>query len=403
MVRQWSVLGEGPGHAARQMALLFTLGTALTMVKALSVPADQRLLFGGLAALQAAAAAAGWWSIWRRLHPWAPLALALPAFVVLSASMWAAGGTVANAAPFFVLVFVWIGLHFPARAALAVAPVALLAYLTPLVAAGRPSAVLTSAVLFIPTLVAVAAVIARQVDHHRRDRAALHRAERWRAALTSTLAHDVRSPLTSVQFTLETLYDDIDDLPSEQRRELITMALRQTGRIRRLAMSLLDADRVDAEGHLRLDLQPVPLRAAIDEALAHLHGPVTVDMDDDVKVYADPQRLEQILINLTTNALRHGEPPIVISAAPTLGGHVAIQVRDHGMGVPEDKREALFSRFSSADTAPESVGLGLWITRQLARAHGGDVTYAPADPGACFTITLPEADPEPSHRAGARL
>ncbi|WP_230881971.1 sensor histidine kinase KdpD [Planomonospora sp. ID91781] len=402
MVRQWSVLGEGPVHAARQMALLFTVGTVLTVVKALSVPADQQPIFLGLAALQAAAAAAGWWPIWARLHPWAPLALTLPAFVVLSVSIGAAGGTVANAAPFFVLVFVWIGLHFPARAALAVAPVALLAYLAPMVATGRLPGVLTSAVLFIPTLVAVAAMIARQVDHHRRDRAALRRAERWRAALTSTLAHDVRSPLTSVQFVLETLHDDEGDLPPAQRKKFTEMALRQTARIRRLAISLLDADRVDVNGRLRLDLRSVPLRAAIDDALAHLNGPITVDMDHDVKVRADPARLEQILINLLTNALRHGEPPIVISAAPAPGGQVALCVRDHGLGVPDDKREVLFSRFSSADAAPESVGLGLWITRELARAHGGDVVYTPADPGACFTVTLPAADPASADPADGR-
>ncbi|WP_084780101.1 sensor histidine kinase [Planobispora rosea] len=398
-MRQWSVLGEGPIHAARQMGLLLALGAALTLVKTVMVPAGQRPLFFGLAVLQASTAAAGWSPIWARLHPRAPLVLTAPAFVVLAASIWAAGGIAAGAAPFFVLVFVWVGLHFPARAALAVTPAALLAYLGPMITAGRPAAVLTGAALFIPTLLAVAVVVARQVDHHRHDRAALRRArdeiaqaERWRAALTSTLAHDVRSPLTSVQFALETLHDDEGDLPAAQRRQFTEMALRQTARIRRLAISLLDADRVDEHGQLRLDLQPVPLRAAIDNALVYVTSPVSVDMPEDVKVRADPQRLEQILINLVTNALRHGDPPIVISAVPVPGDQVAICVRDHGPGVPEDKQQVLFSRFSSADAAPESVGLGLWITRELARAHGGDVVYTPADPGACFTVTLPGAE-----------
>ncbi|WP_068923738.1 hypothetical protein [Planobispora rosea] len=85
--RQWFLLGEGPGYAARQLALLFTVGTALTTVKVLSVPGDQRPLFITLAVLQATAAAAGWWPVWLRLHPWTPLVLCLPAFVVLSASI----------------------------------------------------------------------------------------------------------------------------------------------------------------------------------------------------------------------------------------------------------------------------------------------------------------------------
>nr|BFE88392.1 hypothetical protein GCM10020093_109930 [Planobispora longispora] len=125
----------------------------------------------------------------------------------------------------------------------------------PLIAAGRGPAVLIGAVLFIPMLVGVSTMIARQLGHHRRALTSLRRArdeisrtERWRAALTSTLAHDVRSPLTAVQFALETLHDDIEDLPPAQRRGIIEAALRQTGRIRHLAADLLDTERIDTEG-----------------------------------------------------------------------------------------------------------------------------------------------------------
>ncbi|MFC4062590.1 sensor histidine kinase [Planomonospora corallina] len=395
MVRRWFLLGESPLHAARQLALLLAVGALLTVVKLLSVPAAQQGIYLALAALQAAAAAAAWCPIWRRLPPQAPLVLTLPAFTVLATSIWAAGGVAAAAAPFFVLVFVWIGLHFPARTVLAVTPVALAAYLGPMLLAGRDPAVITSAILFIPTLTAVAVMIARQVDHHRRDRDALRRAERWRAALTSTLAHDVRSPLTSVRFVLETLHDEAEALPPDQRRTLIETALRQAARIHRLAAGLLDADRIDAEGRLRLETTSVPLRSAIDDALAYLTTPITVHLAGDVKVRADPARLEQILINLLTNAVRHGEPPITVTVRPAPGAMVAIDVRDHGPGVPPGRRQALFSRFSGTDAAPGSVGLGLWIARELARAHGGDVTYHPADPGTRFTVTLPAVDPAP--------
>ena len=67
-----------------------------------------------------------------------------------------------------------------------------------------------------------------------------------------------------------------------------------------------------------------------------------------------------------------------------------IRVRDHGSGVPEPARAQLFDRFSSSDRSPLSVGLGLWIVRLLAQAHGGTVAYEPAHPGAAFVVTLPQ-------------
>ena len=75
-------------------------------------------------------------------------------------------------------------------------------------------------------------------------------------------------------------------------------------------------------------------------------------------------------------------------AASTDGSTLSITVRDHGRGVPEASVGGLFPRYGGNGTAG-SVGLGLWIVREPARAHGGDLTYAPADPGASFVITLP--------------
>jgi signal transduction histidine kinase len=124
---------------------------------------------------------------------------------------------------------------------------------------------------------------------------------------------------------------------------------------------------------------------------------VVIDIDPDLVIRADPDRLEQILINLTTNALAHGSPPVVIRAQAT-GDLVRIEVRDHGDGVPENRRADLFARFGTTGTG--SVGLGLWIARELARAHGGEVGYQPADPGARFIVTLP-GTARPDRPAGA--
>ncbi|MBG0826997.1 HAMP domain-containing histidine kinase [Planomonospora sp. ID67723] len=399
MTRQWSVLGEGPQAAARQMAMIFALGVVLAAAGLLSAPAQERMLLTGILAVSLVLTAVTWWLPWQRFGALSPLVLCLPVLVILGVSAWYSSGSAAGTAPFLMLLVVWVGLHFPAGAVLALGPLMALVYLPPRFAAGEEARTLISAALFVFVLVGVGVVIARQVDHQRRDRDTIHRMERWRAALTATLAHDVRSPLTSAQFAVETLAEGGDDLVDEQRQEIAAMALRQINRIRRLATGLLDAERLESHGGLRLDLRPVELRAAVDEAVGYLSAPVIVDVPAGLHVRADPERLEQILINLATNAIRHGAPPIVISAEP-VGPMIGIHVRDHGSGVPESKRSLLFSRFSSADTAPESVGLGLWITRELTHAHGGEVSYSPADPGSRFTVTLPAAGPAAPPAAG---
>ncbi|MBG0817746.1 sensor histidine kinase KdpD [Planomonospora sp. ID82291] len=392
MPTKWSVLGEGGRYAARQAATLFALAGMLAILGIAATPADRRGLLTLIAGADLLVAAAAWWLPWDRLDPRAPLALSLPALAVLSVSTWAFGGTAAGTAPFYMMLFAWVGLHFPTAAVLALTPPAALAYLAPLVVSGRDPVAVSSVVVFVPTLVGVGVLIARQVEHQRRDRETIRRMERWRAALTAALAHDVRSPLTSVQFAVETLNEDGPDLPEERRDAIARTAIRQVDRIRRLAADLLDADRLDSHGGLRLDVRPLDLRAAAERAAGYLSAPVRVEVPDGLTVRADPQRLEQMLVNLTANAVRHGAPPIVVSADPTgADGLLAVHVRDHGTGVPEDRRSLLFSRFSGAGAAPGSVGLGLWITRELARAHGGDAFYTPADPGSRFTVTLPAA------------
>jgi hypothetical protein len=238
--------------------------------------------------------------------------------VILAVSTWVFGGSTAGTAPFYLLMAVWVGMHFSVRAVLALSPFVAASYLVPLSVVDRGPMTVTGAVTFVPALVGVGVLIARQVEHQRRDRETIRRMERWRAALSATLAHDVRSPLTSVQFALETLDED-GDLPAEQRHSVISVALRQTSRIRRLAAGLLDADRLDSHGGLRLDLSTLPLRAVVEEAVGYLNTPVRVEVPDGLTVRADPQRLEQMLVNLTAPACPRTSAPCCspASAAPT--------------------------------------------------------------------------------------
>ncbi|GIH91069.1 hypothetical protein Psi01_16990 [Planobispora siamensis] len=390
MIRPGPVLGEGVQAAARQAALLFALAGLLALAASV-LPFNEPPLLGGVAAAAVIVAGLAWWLPWERLGRHGPLLLCAPALALLATATWAFNGVAAATAPFFMLLFAWIGLHFSVRAVLALALPAAVAYLGPLIAAGRGPLALSGGAVFIPAMMAIGSLVARQVTHHRRSRAQIERMERWRAALSATLAHDVRSPLTAAQFAVETLAEDGPALPEAQRTEIAAMAMRQINRIRRLAAGLLDAERLDVHGNLRLEMATVDLRRAACEATGYLSAPVTVEIPAGLRVRADPERLEQILVNLAANAIGHGALPVVISAEPDGADRVAVHVRDHGTGVPADKCAVLFSRFSAADTNPASVGLGLWITRELARAHGGDVVYRPATPGSRFTVILPAA------------
>ncbi|GAA3213321.1 sensor histidine kinase [Dactylosporangium siamense] len=375
---------DGSVGAARAAAGLFLLAGVLAVL-GIAQPNSRARDLLLVAGADFCITAAAWWVPWQRLHPRATVALGVAGLAVLAFSTWAFGGTAAGTGPFFVLLFAWVGLHHPPWIAYALAPLTATAYVAPLVVTHQPPEVVGSAVVFVPVVTAVAVLIAGRVRQWREARAEVAAAERWRASLMLTLAHDVRSPLTAVQGALELLDDDAD-LPPAQRARLTAAALRQVARIARLASGLLDVGRVE-DGALRLDLRPVPVRAAAQDAVSLTpQADAVIDVEAGLTVTADPDRLEQMLVNLIGNAVRHGAAPICVGAS-VHASTLSIRVRDHGPGVPAAAVGALFSRYGGS--GGDSVGLGLWIVRELARAHGGDLTYEPADPGACFVITLP--------------
>ncbi len=323
---------------------------------------------------------------WQRWPVGATAVLAVPAWVMIGLATWALGGFGTGAGAFFVLGFAWLGLHHTRWTIVAQAPLAAAAYVGALLATGAPRNVLTTAALLIPIAVTVGLIIEGRVRRLKAARVLLEEEQRWRAALMATLAHDVRSPLTTIQGVLEIIADD-DDLP-ENLRPLVAAASRQTARLTALASNLLDLERVEG-GKLILDRQPLDLTELAEQVAELLGGTdVTIDVEPGLTVLADPLRLQQMLVNLGTNAQRHGEPPVVIGARSMPGG-VEIVVRDHGAGVPAADRPLLFQRLNRTEGNPESVGLGLWIVRLLAQAHGGDAAYRPASPGSEFVITLP--------------
>ncbi|MGH2661547.1 MAG: sensor histidine kinase [Actinomycetota bacterium] len=253
----------------------------------------------------------------------------------------------------------------------------------------------------------VAGLMARNLTRQRSQLghalAELSQTDALRSRLVATLAHDVRNPLTTIRGTLKILIRHGDRVEDSTRAEMLASADRQAERLERLAGDLLDLARM-AQGRLKLEVRDAPLEPVVSRALSFTQDGDQFDVriDPSVTVRADPARLEQMLINLATNATRYGDPPYVVEAAEDGAGLVDLRFKDHGPGVPEADRRNLFEPFRS-EANHHSVGLGLAIVKALAEAQGGRVAYEPNEPrGACFRITLarggdgarPRATPE---------
>lgn len=242
----------------------------------------------------------------------------------------------------------------------------------------------------------VAGLMARDLLRQRaRVAAALEdvsRIDRLRSGLVAMLAHDVRNPLTGIRGSLLTLLRHGRKLPHDEREAMLRGADEHAERLERLATGLLDLARLE-EGRMDLQLETLPVRGAIETGLtaAGADDRFDVHIEDQLAVRADRGRLEQIIVNLATNALRYGKPPFIIQASRNGAESVAISFRDEGPGLEPSAQEGLFEAFQT-ESRGSSVGLGLAIVSALADALGGRVSYKPNEPrGACFVVTLPAA------------
>ena len=243
-----------------------------------------------------------------------------------------------------------------------------------------------------------------------RDALARQRAERDHAALISTLAHELRSPLTSVKGFSSTLLRRWDRFSDEQKRLIIETIEADADRVTRLVSDLLDVSRIEA-GRMQVRRQEIFLDPLIAKHLRRLSGLGIPESRIDVEIqrpipdcWADPDRIDQIMINLVENALTHGAGRIRVHVS---GGTVdmvdgsegdarpacVVSVADEGQGIPERLRSVIFTRFWHG-AGQRNTGLGLYIVKALVEAHGGRVraTNAPTG-GAVFTFSIPAGDP----------
>jgi GAF domain-containing protein len=216
------------------------------------------------------------------------------------------------------------------------------------------------------------------------------RLDQLKLNFVAVASHELRTPAAGVYGILATLRERGDELPEETRAELFEHLWDQADRLRRLIEQLLDLSRLDAHA-LPIEPQPLVLNSVVGEAVgAAAPGAaerVRVEIDPALAVVADPVGLERILTNLVGNALRHGRPPVVVSAEAR-DRHVRVAVEDEGEGVPPELQPRLFDRFERGPEG-QGTGLGLAIAKAYARAHGGDLVYQQGARGARFELILP--------------
>ncbi|HKT58568.1 MAG TPA: sensor histidine kinase KdpD [Gemmatimonadales bacterium] len=220
-------------------------------------------------------------------------------------------------------------------------------------------------------------------------------AERLRTALLSSLSHDMRTPLASIEGAATTLLQDAEPTPAA-RRELAATIVQESRRMGRLVANLLDMIRVEAgalqvqkEWQLLSDVVGVALLRTDEQLRGH---PVTTAFPPDLPLVAmDEILLEQVFVNLLENAAKHTPPgtPIEVGAT-SRPGEVVAYVADRGPGLPAGEEELIFRKFHRGGGGASGIGLGLTICRGIVTAHGGRIwAENRAGGGAIFRITLP--------------
>lgn len=229
-------------------------------------------------------------------------------------------------------------------------------------------------------------------------------------AVLSAFSHEARTPLAALRGALALLTEGTAGALDDDARGLVDLAVRNIRRLESLLTSVLDSGRV-ARGEWPVDPIPARLdriaRSAVDEAvdgLARVPARVELVVPGDLPlVPADPEGMRRVLKNLVANAVRFTPHAGVVTVDAWVdGGDVVLQVSDTGPGVPEEDREWIFGRFRqgrSDNGKKGGMGLGLYLSHQIVRAHGGTLTCEPPPDGtrgACFQVRLPITPASPT-------
>lgn len=227
----------------------------------------------------------------------------------------------------------------------------------------------------------------------------------------SIASHELRTPLTPLQIQLQRMlgvrgHAGLEAMPREQARAMLQRSAAQVARLASLVDSLLDVSRITS-GRLTLQVERTDLAQLAEEVVARFseaasgaNCELSLEVRGPVLANCDPLRIEQVLVNLITNATKYGAGAPVGVKVFADGDRAVVSVTDHGIGIPPEQLPIIFDRFErgSVGRSYGGLGLGLYIARQIVNAHGGTIEVASAlGSGSTFTAWVPRgADAEVS-------
>ncbi len=230
-------------------------------------------------------------------------------------------------------------------------------------------------------------------------------AEEMKSTFISVISHELKTPVALIKGYAATLRREDVQWDEATIREGLAIIEEEADRLTALIDNLLDASRIQAGG-LKLEFEEVDLAHLIRQVAERFQPQtaahtIVVDVPDDLPpVWADPERVRQILSNLLSNAIKYSpEGGIIRVGAWREGDHVTVYVADQGIGIPEEEQDRLFDRFYRVDSSlrrkTQGAGLGLYLAKALVEAHGGRIwVHSKPGQGSTFFFTLPVATPD---------
>lgn len=221
------------------------------------------------------------------------------------------------------------------------------------------------------------------------------RSPAWGPDEMSVLSHELLNPLAVIEGLASLLERKPEIFEPEQIREHAAGIGRSARHLRTLLQAVTDARRLETES-IPIERSATDVAVLVREAVQDLATvtdghPVRLEAPESLLASLDPLRVRQIVANLVANAAKFSpEGTLITVRVAGNDEHVEVTVRDDGPGIPPGRRADLFRRFGRLDPGTKGMGLGLYISRGLARAHGGDLTLLDeGPPGAAFVLRLP--------------
>jgi PAS domain S-box-containing protein len=239
--------------------------------------------------------------------------------------------------------------------------------------------------------------IEEQLARERSEAERLAELDRLRSDFIATTSHNLKTPLTAIQAGLGMIETSATGRLRADERQLVSNVRRNTERLGMLINDLLTLNQISA-GALRLDREPIDLRTVVGEALSAVQPLIRqkrqaleLDLPEPLPCMGDARRLEQVVVNLLSNAHQHTPTGTRIAVAGhAVSGEIRLSVSDTGPGVPVQQRDAIFDRFQHFGANGGGSGVGLAIVRGIIELHGGRIWLESAPrTGATFHVVLP--------------